>query len=151
MLCHISRNIARCTWLFPLEDSLQQKHLTGAPLLRLKQLQAPEPSDPEELLTITRVRVGAVPFLPQGHTHRTCTHSHTPRHTNTCAPYMLTHPPTHTPRHTNTCAPYMLTHPHTHTLRHTNTCVPYMLTHTHTPNTLTRVHPTCSHTHTHTH
>ena len=83
-------------------------------------------------------RWGPFPSLPQGHTHRTCTHSHTPRHTNTCAPYVLmhTHTHTHTPRHTNTCAPYVLMHTHTHT-------------HTHR-DTLTHVHPTCSRTYIHT-
>ena len=69
-------------------------------------------------------RWGPFPSLPQGHTHRTCTHSHTLRHTNTCAPYMLMHPHTHshthTPRHTNTCAPYILTHLHTHMYIHTH-------------------------------
>ena len=66
-------------------------------------------------------RWGPFPSLPQGHTHRTCTHSHTLRHTNTCAPYMLMHP-----------------HPHTHTHTHTHR------------DTLTHAHPTCSRTYIHT-
>ena len=78
---------------------------------------------------------GLFPSLPQGHTHSTPMHTHTLRHTDTYAPYMLTHLHTHLPPlHT-----HMAMRCHSHTRVHTHHY------------TLTHMHCTCSHTYTHTH